>query len=248
MLMIITRKEFFFGGLAMTTMEPTKTKRRKLHPFLPEKLQRGTFLLWLKRTHAWTGLFGALMFVVLGFSGILLNHRNVMKIEVGTPQVSSVEFVREGMPFESRDDFAAWVQATYGVIQEPSASRKAPRIEAVSFEGTEQKPVERWDMRFRGPNAAIEASYVPAANLVALERTGYSFLALLKELHMGHGIGVVWILLIDAIAGALLLMSLSGILLWSRLHGPRLAAAGLLLACAVWVLLGAAPYMIGGIG
>lgn len=228
-----------------TTKEPP---RRTLHPFLPSRLQRGAFLLWLKRTHAWTGLFGALMFVLLGFSGFLLNHRNVMKIDTGAPVVSSVEFLHEGEPFESRDAFIAWVAEEYGVVQEARDSRKAPVIRTVLFDGREQDAIERWDARFVGPNATLEASYVPAANLVALERNEFSFLTFLKELHKGHGIGIVWILLIDAAAGALLLMSLSGILLWSRLHGPRLAAIGLLAAMAVWTVLGAAPQMIGGIG
>jgi hypothetical protein len=229
-------------------MDQPINRRPALHPFLPQRLQRGSFLLWLKRTHAWTGLFGAAMFVLLGFSGFLLNHRSVWKIEVGAPEVSAVEFVREGEPFANEEAFGAWVRSTYGVVQEPTASRQAPVIETVRFAGDEFSPAERWDLRFRGPNAALEASYLPAANLVALERTEYSFLAFLKELHMGHGIGIVWILLIDAVAGALLLMSLSGILLWSRLHGPRLVAAGLVSAAAVWAWLGSWPHLVGSIG
>jgi len=221
--------------------------RPALHPFLPTELQRGAFLLWLKRTHAWTGLFGAVVFLLLGFSGFLLNHRNVMKIDTGKPTVSEVEFIYEGSSFESRDDFIAWVSSEYGVVQEARSSRKAPTIKNVLFEGKEQTAVERWDARFVGPNATLEASYVPQANLVALERNEFTFLTFLKELHKGHGIGLVWILLIDAIAGALLLMSLSGILLWSRLHGPRLAAIGLLTGAFIWMLLGASLPMIGSV-
>ncbi len=37
-----------------------------------------------------------------------------------------------------------------------------------------------------------------------------------------------WILLTDTLAGALLILAITGILLWSRLHGPRLLAAGLI--------------------
>jgi hypothetical protein len=225
----------------------TRSRAKSMYPFLPSELQRGAFLLWLKRTHAWTGLFGAVLFVLLGFTGILLNHRSVWKIDTGAPTVSAVEFVRDGTPFEDRDGFAAWVQETYGVAQEAGSSRQAPSIERVSFEGQQIAAAERWDMRFRGPNAVLEASYVPAANLVALERTEHSFLGFLKELHKGHGIGIVWILLIDAVGGALLLMSLSGILLWSKLHGPRLAALGLLGAAAAWMFLGAGSMTIGGL-
>ena len=43
---------------------------------------------------------------------------------------------------------------------------------------------------------------------------------------MASGMGVAWILLADTIAGSLIILALSGILLWTRLHGPRLLAAG----------------------
>ena len=37
-----------------------------------------------------------------------------------------------------------------------------------------------------------------------------------------------WILLTDTLAGGLLILAITGTLLWSRLHGPRLVAAGLI--------------------
>ena len=37
-----------------------------------------------------------------------------------------------------------------------------------------------------------------------------------------------WILLTDTLAGALLILAITGTLLWSRLHGPRLLAASLI--------------------
>lgn len=44
---------------------------------------------------------------------------------------------------------------------------------------------------------------------------------------MASGMGVAWILLADTIAGSFIILSLTGILLWTRLHGPRLLAAGI---------------------
>jgi hypothetical protein len=38
----------------------------------------------------------------------------------------------------------------------------------------------------------------------------------------------VWILLTDTLACGLLVLAITGTLLWSRLHGPRLMAAGLI--------------------
>jgi len=51
------------------------------------------------------------------------------------------------------------------------------------------------------------------------------------------GLGIGWVLLVDTLGGALILLSLSGVLLWTRLHGPRLGAAGLglgSLSLALW--------------
>jgi hypothetical protein len=47
---------------------------------------------------------------------------------------------------------------------------------------------------------------------------------------------MAWVLVIDTFAGALLAMSLTGVLLWSRLHGPRLAAIGLMTASVMLAL------------
>ena len=36
-----------------------------------------------------------------------------------------------------------------------------------------------------------------------------------------------WILVADTVAGSFILLSLTGVVLWTRLHGRRLLAAGL---------------------
>lgn len=51
--------------------------------------------------------------------------------------------------------------------------------------------------------------------------------AFINRLHTGVGMGVGWILLADTLAGGLVLLSLTGLLLWTKLHGSRLTMAGL---------------------
>ena len=51
--------------------------------------------------------------------------------------------------------------------------------------------------------------------------------ALLTRLHKGVGMGVGWVLLADTLAGGLVFLSLTGLLLWTRLHGSRLTMAEL---------------------
>jgi len=47
---------------------------------LHQPRKRIHWLKWLRRIHAWVGLWGAAMGLLFGVSGILLNHRAVMKI------------------------------------------------------------------------------------------------------------------------------------------------------------------------
>ena len=42
-----------------------------------------SFLIWLRKFHAWVGLSGAAFGLLFGITGFLQNHRAVMKIEAG---------------------------------------------------------------------------------------------------------------------------------------------------------------------
>jgi hypothetical protein len=228
-------------------MKP-QTAQRGIYPFLPHAFQRSCALLWLKRTHAWTGLFGALLFLFLGTSGFLLNHRSQMKIDTGAPvEVAALEVVVGADRFADGDELAAWLAAQYGLTTKPGDLQvTGGSAETASFAGRPETPAERWELRFRGPNAVVDAAYLPAAGLITLKKTEQNVFGLLKELHKGHGIGIAFILLIDAAAGALVLMSLSGILLWSRLHGPRVAAAAIASGALVWFIAAVAPNLVTG--
>ncbi|HWU69276.1 MAG TPA: PepSY-associated TM helix domain-containing protein, partial [Stenotrophobium sp.] len=50
------------------------------------------------------------------------------------------------------------------------------------------------------------------------------------SLHKGVGMGVGWVLLVDTLAGSIILLSLSGVVLWTQLNRRRLLGAGIGLA------------------
>ena len=54
--------------------------------FLSQAMKRGRFLVWLRRAHAWIGFWGAVMGLLFGVSGILLNHRDEMKIPLASQE------------------------------------------------------------------------------------------------------------------------------------------------------------------
>ena len=52
----------------------------------------------------------------------------------------------------------------------------------------------------------------------------------LDRIHRADSISIAWILIADSVAASIIVLSMTGILLWTKLHGTRLAAVGLTLA------------------
>jgi hypothetical protein len=67
----------------------------------------------------------------------------------------------------------------------------------------------------------VQAEYWVGNGYVSVKRTRNSLLATLNNLHKGVGLSVGWVLLIDTIAGSLILLSLTGVLLWTELNKRR---------------------------
>jgi hypothetical protein len=107
--------------------------------------------------------------------------------------------------------------------------------------GRKVQQAEPLTRTFAMPDARVTVEYVPGANHVTARREEVNALGVLKNLHKGVGLPIAWVLLIDTIAGALIVMALSGYLLWSRLHGPRLLAGGLAGGSLLWALSAAVP-------
>jgi hypothetical protein len=68
--------------------------------------RRSTFLKWLRRVHGWIGLWGAVLGLLFGVTGILQNHRATMKIKVGGPSVSTIQVAMPTPPPKSPNELA----------------------------------------------------------------------------------------------------------------------------------------------
>lgn len=235
--------------------------------FVPKTWQSASFLRWLKRVHAWTGFWGALFFLLLGTSGFLLNHRtDTLKIDTGEPlELPVVELPvapgsikdAEALGVWARDELKLPVKASpprggpggpggaggRGGPDSARAGRGGESGRDARFMGQDVAQPEKWTRNFNMPDARVTVEYVAGANFVTAKREEINFLGTIKNLHKGSGLSVAWILLIDTIAGALVTMSLTGFLLWTRLHGPRLLAGGLVFGSLVWALIAAVPVM-----
>ncbi len=210
--------------------------------FVPHRWQRANILRWLKRIHAWTGFWGALLFFMMGTSGFLLNHRSILKIETGKPvEVSAMDVAVRPGQFADGDALGAWAKAQFDLRvdgKEPSAKPEGEK----RFRGAAFPQAERWIRVFTLPDAKITVAYVPGGPSVSVKTEAVGLLATIKNLHKGTGLSVVWVLFLDTIAGALIMMSVTGFLLWTRLHGSRLLAGAIGGGALVWAIVATAPF------
>ena len=192
--------------------------------------RRLTFVRWVRRTHGWFGLWGALLGLMMGFSGIWLNHRNVMKLPLPDQQQINAQLELPDPRPATTDAMAAWLQQALKLDQPANnmrveLSRPVAWTERGAERGGEGRPLmqpERWTLNFGGPNKVIQVEYWVGNKSVGVRTTESGFVATLTNLHKGVGMPVPWILLIDTLAGNLIFLSISGAILWWETRRRRL--------------------------
>lgn len=221
------------SNTALNTSRPAKTNGGYL--FLPNRLSRGAFLKWLRRTHAWFGLWGAALGLLFGFSGILLNHRDVLKIPLGRSEPREIHMaLPEPYPADAKA-LAEWLGQNLNIDIRRAKIRNEPG-KIVTWNNSQYQQPALWQITLRNPKQQIQAEYWQGNAFVQVKQTDGNALQMLTNLHKGAGMGVAWVLLVDTLGGGLILLSLTGTLLWTRLHGTRLAAAALGLGSMVAVI------------
>jgi hypothetical protein len=194
--------------------------------------RRLAFVRWVRRTHGWFGLWGALLGLMAGTSGIWLNHRSVMKLELPDQQQTSTQLAMPDPRPATADAMAAWLQGVLKVDRPANnvrveRSRPVPWAERGgperSGEGRPAMQPERWTFVFGGPNKVIQVEYWVGNRSAGVRTTQNGFIATLTNLHKGTTMPAPWILLIDTLAGAMIFLSISGTILWWETHRRRLA-------------------------
>jgi uncharacterized protein len=199
-------------------------------------------LRWLRKMHGWIGLWGAALGLIFGFSGIWLNHRAVLKLPPVFQERSNVQLALPDPVPASTQAMAQWLQGALRLESDANAIRvEAARAVAWAEKaGSPQAMMqpERWVFNFGGPNTIIQAEYWQGNRSVSVSTTANGFVATLSNMHKGVGMPVAWILLIDTLAGSVLFLSLSGVLLWvqtnrRRTVGATIAGSSVLLTLAL---------------
>ena len=191
----------------------------------------------VRKLHAWLGLSGAVFGLLFGLTGFLLNHRGMLKIEAG--QILERQVTVELPEAPASPEALAQLLAMRFQVPRSRVKWLAKPGRPGRMGATEVTTAPQWTVAFFGHAHFATATYIPGNHTVEVEQRDANLIQTLKRLHKGDGGQLGWILVTDAFAGALVLLSLTGLLLWTRLAGPKILAVGLAgggLATALLVL------------
>jgi uncharacterized protein len=189
----------------------------------------------IRQLHLWIGAWGAVAAILFGLTGFVQNHRAVLKL----PQGESIEVSRIELPVPAADRKSPDVLRDW-LRDEQHFDIERQRIEAgkaVEFNGQRIPQPAHW--MFLGGNArtTLQGDYSEGANLITLRTIVQSPLAVMSRLHKGVGLGLSWILLTDSFALAMVVLGISGLLLWSRGRTKRQMVFSVVGAAVVIVVL-----------
>jgi hypothetical protein len=189
-------------------------------------MNRGRFLRWLRRTHGWIGLWGAVLGLLFGFTGFLLNHRAVMKIPALKMEQSHVELAMPQPRPADAKALARWLQAQFKLTHEAAKVGSEPAKQIIWAGQAVQQP-ELWKVEFHTLQSSYSAEYWMGNSYISIKRQDVNNLGFLMRMHKGVGMNTGWVLLADSLAGAMMFLAITGVLLWTKMRGSRLALVGL---------------------
>lgn len=209
------------------------------NPLPRRRGRRAVFLTWVRKIHLYVGLWGAILGLLFGATGILLNHRAILKIPVEKSIQKTVQLAlpeqRPGTP----EELAAWLQGELKFTPEQVVQVKKQPAKTVVWDDREVLQPERWSVSLQTPQRSVSAEYFAGNRFVKLDHTDATPIGTLIRLHMSVGVNAFWVLLADTIAGSLMLLSITGLLLWTQLRAMHTVAVttslGALLA-ATWLM------------
>ncbi|MBS0547836.1 MAG: PepSY-associated TM helix domain-containing protein [Proteobacteria bacterium] len=196
-----------------------------LRPASMKVNRRLTFVRWVRKTHGWFGLWGALLGLMMGISGVWLNHRATLKLELPAQTQMNAQLALPDPAPATAPAMAAWLQQTLKLDRAPAQQRvEKARPVPWAEKGGAEKPLmtpERWFFVFGGPNRVVQVEYFAGNKSAHVRTTSNGFIATLTNLHKGTTMPVPWILLIDTMAGSLIFLSISGLILWWETNRRR---------------------------
>ena len=189
-------------------------------------VSRAHFLRWLRRMHGWVGLWGAVLGLLFGLTGFLLNHRAVMKIPALQMEQSQFELELPHPAPGNAKEFANLMQREFA-LKQPAYKIHDEPAKPIAWGDRKLVQPAQWKAEFHLPHYSLTADYWVGNQFVSVKRQDVNAWGFLMRLHKGVGLNAGWILLVDSLAGAMIFLSITGVLLWTKMRGSRLAMAGL---------------------
>ena len=248
----------------------TRSGRKKRgmasHPLMPTPIATPIGVRWVKKTHAWTGISTAILALIFAWSGFMLNHRT--HFTLGAPALTdqfTIPAPETG--FASPQDLADYLVEKYGLRTSPvlehieATPQPAGRGMGMGMgqlpEGA--APVmtggrggggaggvakgPSFSASWQAPGGDFNGAWVVGSGEIAVTRSDRGFNRIVNRLHSGRGLeGGAWHFIISAYAVMLMFLSLSGVMLWSRVSGTARVGGGLigasLLLIGAWIIIG----------
>ena len=200
-----------------------------------KRLRRANILKWLRQAHGWIGLWGATLGLLFGTTGILLNHRTILKIPAAQSTETTLQLpLPNPVPVDAKA-LANWLQHEVQ-FDRPASKIREESAKPVAWGDKTTKQPARWSVSFASPNVNLQAEYWLGNQFVSVKRNDNNVFASLNNLHKGSGVGIGWILLADTLAGSIILLSLTGVALWALLNRRRMVGASIALSSLAIVL------------
>jgi uncharacterized protein len=168
-----------------------------------------------------------------------MNHRGIMKIAVEYATRKTVQLPLPEGGFASPKDMAAWLQQELSFAPAQAPLVRSQPAKKIIWNDREVVQPERWSINLMQPGRGVSAEYFVGNRFIKLDHMDATPIGTLMRLHKSEGVNAFWVLLSDTIASSLILLSLTGLLLWTQLHTVRtiavLTSTGALLG-AVWFM------------
>lgn len=190
---------------------------------------------WVRRIHAWAGFATLALLLIYGLTGLWLQHRAVLPLP-GPHTDKRSEVLTLAEPLTDPAALTTLLQQQEPKGLEEARTTVTPPQSLPTPSGPLILPA-RWELKAVTLSQSLAASYVVGTLEVRIERQQANFAASLNRLHRGMGTGLPWQLFGDLAALALLLLALTSLLMWNKLHGPPRRGIVLLLGGALATLL-----------
>ena len=206
---------------------------------LKQHRRAATITRWLRKTHLYVGLWGAVLGLLFGATGILLNHRSILKIPIEKTVQKTALLALPDRAFKDEKEMVAWLMAELKFTPTAEPRVKANPSKKVIWNDREVMQPAQWTFNLHSPHKAFNAEYFVGNRFIKLDTIDATPIGTMTRLHMATGVSVFWVLLSDTIAGGFIVLSITGLLLWSRLNRVKLIAVGTsvtALFSAVWFM------------